>query len=339
MNGGDPAKNQTRIVAGIDEAGLGSMLGPLTMGFSVMRLPLGDVNVWDALGGIVSEKPTDGSTHIIVADSKKVYARNPRGRQRLETTALTFLGQRKTSLPKSGAEILRSAATSFRPRAADIKRHIWYGSLPKKLPIWVDSGRLELRSEALRRELLRTGIELVDCGARVIPAGQLNRSFDSTRNKGTTVWLMLRQILQHIWLEYGQEGVHLIIDRQGGRYHYGHQLQGAFPGAQMLVGLESPKQSEYRLEENSGPGTESRTMRVTFAERAEDRAFTVALGSCMAKFAREIAMEAFNSHFQAIQPDLKPTAGYTTDGRRWIKDAAKTLESQEIDRQLLIRKR
>lgn len=324
-----------RVVAGIDEAGLGPLLGPLTLGFSVLRLPRAGINVWDELAAIVSRSAREDAERLVVADSKKVYARNPRGRRRLETTVLGFLDQRPGGAPRSGPALLRCAAESMRPRAAVVAQHPWYAELPERLPYWVDAGRLELRAEALRRELARRELELVEAGVRLIPAGELNRSYRRTHNKGATVWTRVGSILKHLWQEYGPEGVHVIVDRQGGRFLYGRPLAATLPEARLRVGRESPDHSEYRLEAPDG----SRRMRVTFAEKAEDRAFTVALASCIAKYTRELAMEAFNAYFIARQPGLAPTAGYTTDGRRWVRDAEATLVAEGIDPQLLIRQR
>lgn len=328
-----------RLVAGIDEAGLGPLLGPLTLGYSLLRLPASPTNVWEALDEIVAPAPGRGEARIVVADSKKVYSRNKLGRERLETTALTFLAQRSVGMPHSGAELLRTAAASMRPRASEVARHPWYANLPEELPLWCDPGRLELRSEALRRALADNDLAVVEAGVRVIPAGELNRSFRQTRNKSATVWDLLGSLLEHFWREYGQHTPHIIIDRQGGRFRYGTLLAKLFPEARVRVGRETPKQSEYRVEAAPQDGEQPRRMRLTFAEKAEDRAFGVALGSCLAKYARELSMEAFNGYFQALQPDLIPTAGYTQDGRRWVQDAQEMLERNQIDPDILIRQR
>ncbi len=324
-----------RVVAGVDEAGLGPLLGPLTLGFGVLRLGPDTGNLWEALGSVVARSAKEDAEKLVVADSKKVYARNPRGRRRLETTVLGFLAQRPNGAPRTGAELLRCAAEEIRPRAAEVARHPWYGELPESLPVWVDAGRLELRAEALRRALTGAGVEVLDAGVRLIPAGELNRSFRRTRNKAATVWTRVASILRHLWSAYGAEDPHVIVDRQGGRFHYAVPLEAAFPEARLRVGTESPSHSEYRLEDRDGGAS----MRVTFAERAEDRAFSVALASCIAKYTRELAMLAFNGYFGARQPDLSPTAGYTTDGRRWVREAEATLRAEGIDPELLIRRR
>ena len=86
-------------------------------------------------------------------------------------------------------------------------------------------------------------------------------------------------------------------------------------------------------------GNGGRRMRLTFAEKAERRSFAVALASCIAKYARETCMAAFNDYFSGLDPDLKPTAGYRNDGWRWLKEAAGALERAQIDRAVLVRER
>ncbi len=339
MTSSIPGGEQGKIVAGIDEAGLGPLLGPLTLGFSVMRLPGSGVNVWDALDDIVAPSTGRKEERIVIADSKKVYSRNPTGRRRLETSVLTFLAQRPFGAPACGADLLRTSDAKLRPRAADVAVHPWYARLAKRLPLWCDEGRLELRAEALRRSMDSAQIQLLDAGVRLVPAGELNRSFRKTGNKSDTVWSIVAEILQHLWQEYGASHPHVIIDRQGGRFRYGKPLAKLFPESRLRIGPETPSQSEYTLEAPGIPGEAPRSMRVTFAEKAEDRAFSVALGSCVAKYARELSMEAFNDYFRGLQPDLAPTAGYTTDGRRWVAEAREMLSSNQIDPEVLIRQR
>ena len=48
------------------------------------------------------------------------------------------------------------------------------------------------------------------------------------------------------------------------------------------------------------------------------------------KYARELGMTAFNDFFTGLLAGLKPTAGYTTDGRRWLKDAEPCLRELEL---------
>ena len=126
---------KTRVVCGVDEAGLGPLLGPLTFGYSAFRIPPKGGDLWTCLEGEVARSAREGADRVVVADSKKVYARNPRGRQRLETTALAFLAQLPNGRPECGAALLRTPPPALRPRAADIECHPWYERLAEELPI------------------------------------------------------------------------------------------------------------------------------------------------------------------------------------------------------------
>lgn len=44
------------------------------------------------------------------------------------------------------------------------------------------------------------------------------------------------------------------------------------------------------------------------------------MASMLSKYLRESLMRRFNSFWQAHLPDLQPTAGYYTDGLRFLND-------------------
>jgi ribonuclease HII len=61
-------------------------------------------------------------------------------------------------------------------------------------------------------------------------------------------------------------------------------------------------------------------MNVTFMVQAEEKHMPVALASMVSKYTRELLMARFNDFFRRHWPQIKPTAGYSTDGRRFIRD-------------------
>jgi len=82
------------IVAGIDEAGLGPILGPLVMCASVFEVPddLVDQPLWDILAPAVARKAGRKSTAIAIGDSKKLFKRkSPGGLKHLERAVLATL--------------------------------------------------------------------------------------------------------------------------------------------------------------------------------------------------------------------------------------------------------
>jgi hypothetical protein len=50
-------------------------------------------------------------------------------------------------------------------------------------------------------------------------------------------------------------------------------------------------------------------------------------------------MGAFNGYFTTLQPDLRPTAGYVTDARRWMDEARPALRRADLAPRVLVRER
>lgn len=333
------------ILGGIDEAGLGPLLGPLTLGWSVLRVPSAEVDPWQLLSDCVSPTVAGAARRVVVADSKKVHARNPRGRARLERTALTFLAQLPRSEPDGAGEDVPRDARRFlfgplRPHDELVARHPWYAHLDP-LPRHQSAESLELAAAALGRGLGAADVSVLDAGVRVVPAGELNASYRETDNKSETVWQRTLEVLRHLWTEHGTEGPLVTVDLQGARQTYGGPLARGFPEAQVTRLEERPRFAVYRLDETRAGADvwRPRRMDLVFREKGDVHSFPVALASCLAKYAREIAMEGFNAYFAAAAPDLRPTAGYTTDGRRWLEDARAVLEGGDLPHDVLVRDR
>lgn len=323
----------SRIVAGIDEAGLGPLLGPLAFGLTVFELRDADVDLWGALDAAVTRDPRRDRDRLVVADSKKVYTRNSRGKARLESTVLAFLAQVAGGAPRSALELVLDAPPGCAPLSGDLDRHPWYAALPESLPQWADEGLLRLHSGRLSRAFEAAGVRLISATPRVVPAGELNRSYARTQNKSKTVWDVLAGMLRHVWNAHGESNPLVRVDRQGGRAHYAAPLLACFPEADIECLGESEGSSAYRL------WTRDRALEISFVERAEDGSLPVALASCIAKYTRETVMGAFNRWFEDLQPGLAPTAGYTTDGRRWLAEAGPALARAALPREVLIRER
>jgi hypothetical protein len=321
------------VFAGLDEAGYGPLLGPLTYGFTAFRCARREGPSWARLTSATCRVrgAAKAKARLVVADSKEVFDRTPRGAARLEATALAFLAQRAAGRPADGPGFLRTAPAGLAPEEHELARHPWYTALPGRLPQHVDGAALDGHCAALATALARAGLEVADCGARVVPVGALNAAFARFGNKGTAHLALGGALIDSLFERFGAEGLDLTCDRLGGRMRYGAELAGLLPWSEVHVVREDGAWSEYDVRRGE------RRMRIRFVEKGDGRWFAVALASCLAKHARELEMGAFNAYFGALDPSLAPTAGYVQDGRRWLRDSEAVRARVGIDAGILVR--
>lgn len=332
------------VVAGVDEAGLGPLLGPLAIGYSVFRPPEPGAALASVLESVIASAPARssardaGDRRLLVADSKIVFQRTPRGEARLETVALAFLALAAPTrcAPASGHALIAGIPEDLRS-TLDPSLDPWCAHLPERLPIRAEPAEVARHVDAIAAEMSSRSLAILDAGVRWVTPGDLNASFEKTDNKSRSHWEFSAPILARIFKDHGREGVDVLVDRHGGRMRYGPLLEETFPRARVSVLLEERTVSEYSVAQGEGEG--KMRMRVAFAERAEGASLAVALASCLAKYAREVSMRAFNDYFASLQPGLKPTAGYYSDGCRWLEEARPAIERSGLHRSRLVRAR
>jgi hypothetical protein len=318
------------VLAGIDEAGLGPLLGSLAIGYALLEVPRDESEPWKRLHPTVARTPSKRA-RVVVGDSKVVFQRTPKGARRLEETVLAF-----HALAHGGALVREPEHFLFGPLApsAEFRALPWRAELPP-LPADCAPETLELTLEVLARALARAEIAVLDCGVRLVPAAELNASYARTHNKADSLWERVLEVLHHAWSQRTRGTVLATVDMLGGRRHYGSRLARAFPEASVSLVRESEGRSAYRLAARDGRGL----MELEFRVQGETHSFAVALASCCAKYARELEMRALNAFFARWQPELVPTAGYRQDGNRWLAEAGVALEKSGVARGALVRER
>lgn len=318
-------------LAGVDEAGLGPILGPLVVSGVTLAGPEGTAP-WRLLQRHVSKlKHKQGK--VRVADSKRVH-QGPHGLRRLEETALVFWTALHGEPPATLGEWLVALGHDLAP----LQRCPWYEDLDLELPRRADRDWITLTGALVARTLQKGGCELLDIAVRAVDVEEWNQLIADTDNKSKAHFHAYAEVLGTLLLRlFGRlqsdDHAHLIADRCGGRMHYRHDLQRLCPDANVTVLAEAAGLSRYLLAQRQ------RTVQITFAERAEDRAFPTALASCCAKYLRELMVECLNRWFRRQVPDLKPTAGYYVDGHRFLADVAPQIESLQLPRHRLVRVR
>jgi hypothetical protein len=325
------------------------MLGPLVVSVSVFRVkeesPGEAPDLWKLLEKAVSRKP-DGQ-RVAVDDSKKLFHQKMgKGCRDLEEGILSFLCAKEGSLPGDFRSLLRSVAQRGRETGSRIEpngdsyleEYPWYRGQNIKLP--VDSFQNVIRSRAgkLKDALGAAGVEYLGLASRPVEVLEFNQELSSRDNKAEISFQAVGSFLKRLWKQFADEAVDVAVDRQGGRLRYGALLFEKLRPRGIHIDQESEALAIYRLSRQKSDGAAG-SFRVSFAPDSESRSLPVALASMASKYLREVHMLLFNKFWQERQANLKATAGYYLDARRFLTDIQRLKRSLGIDDALLVRRR
>lgn len=313
------------IYCGIDEAGYGPMIGPLCVGLSVFRLESWSPgqkapNLWDHLASGICRKPGDKQGRIAVADSKKLKLSNQSKTRHplihLERAVLAFAGSMGTETQTDQA-LFETLGTGF-------EGNPWYASEPVNLPLGSTIDQINIATNLVRTAAHEAGLELQTLACKAIGEQEFNETVRSTGTKAETTLRAVGHHLRRIMEEFTGEHIRAVCDRLGGRTSYGALLAREL-SADVRVVEESNRLSRYEIRKSR----DDTPMVVQFMPEAEDSHLPVALASMTAKLVRELAMARFNKYWCNRIPEIKPTAGYTQDARRWLEDAGPQVTQAE----------
>lgn len=317
------------LLAGIDEAGYGPTLGPLTVACAILRLDDADAsqgtpNLWKLLDDGVCREPgrggkADAKGRIAIADSKQLKLSNSVSTTHplvhLERGVLAFLAaSRDGSHPLSDDAFVEALDASW-------PTHECYQGDATALP--VSGGQVGIAGNLLARSLSRANVRLASLRCRVMEEPEFNRIIKDTGSKAEATATALCEHLRHAWTllkaEPDDTRLGIVCDRQGGRMAYSDLLARAVPDSTITVIEQTETRSQY-VWEHAG-----RRAGITFLVEAEQAHLPVALASMTAKYVRELAMMRFNRGWarrlvELKRPAIEPTAGYAQDARRWLSE-------------------
>lgn len=318
------------IVAGIDEAGYGPLLGPLVVTGVAFEVPDDalDASLWRCLQSSITRRVARTDRRLPVIDSKKLYTRKA-GLGLLERTALVMAATGGIT-----ANTFRDLLCRIAPQVMDdLSDHAWYREFDVNLPVANDPVDLALRANAVAKDMRDCGVRLIGVFSEPLLEGRFNRLVGGTRNKAVVSLGLALRIVDRIVSVAGGGAVHAFVDRQGGRLRYGPALMTAFDHRRLEIVAESNKRSAYRLDRRPGPAT------IEFLTGGEDRQMPIALASVISKYVRELFMVGFNAYWADRVEGLRPTAGYYQDARRFLADIGPAMERSGVRSESLVRVR
>jgi len=315
------------VLAGIDEAGYGPILGPLVVSSSVFSLPssLLPGDLWQVLRKSIGEKRQHLAGRLLVCDSKKAYSRAV-GVRHLERTALAFL-RCVSEEPATSGELLRIVCPDLSERLAS---YPWY-SAAGDYRIVADGADIALASQVLKSDLASMGIDFLAFRSCCLDVAYYNRMMAAVKNKARVLFGATAHLIKHVYDNFASDELQIVVDRQGGRIRYRRDLQRMFPEMELRIICESAHTSSYELTEAG------RRMRLHFVVGADGRFMPAALASMVSKYVRELLVASINRYFLRLDSRLRPTAGYWKDGVRFIKDLKANNPEVEFDSNQLIR--
>lgn len=314
------------ILIGVDEAGYGPNLGPLTVMATRWRVPgrPAQVDLFERLSGCVTREKPRHDQRTWIADSKTVY--NPsRGLTDLERGVRTLWSVWSgTSPPDTLAEWWRTLDPA---RFDDRTEQPWYTDDGPALPL--AGGEPSTESVvSFRRECSQAEVVLETVRGRIVCPTRFNAEVARVGTKGRMLSETTLHLVAEVLAGRFDEPTLVLLDKHGGRNQYREFLLPWIDGRLPVCLEEGAERSRYRVEQ------------VEFRFQAKSEAhFPVAAASMFAKYVRELTMEPFNRWWCERIPGLAPTAGYPLDAKRFWTEIAATAAREGIPKSLLWRER
>ena len=323
---------------GTDEAGYGPNLGPLLIcatlweSKSECESELDPENLYEPLSGIISPDSVKGGAKggehraVRIADSKQVHDKKNPGT--LEKAV--FIPARTIGIqPRDDLSLW----ADFAPGAAEQQEALpWYDGVAQPVPTHADLEEIESHAARLADRFDETGLRLKRILATAVYPRRFNAIVEETGSKGVLLSNETMRLAATLASDVEEGTIHVTCDKHGGRNKYRPLLEAHFEDAFVEIYEEGRHRSHYRF----GPTT--RRFEFTFRTKAE-ACLPVALASCVAKYLRERAMDRVNAFWRGHLPDLKPTAGYPVDAKRFLTEIEAKAEELGIEKGLFWRNR
>ena len=333
----------------IDEAGLGPLLGPLSLASCrsnaapehLQRL-LEDLDFWPRIGRTTHRTVRNGRTvrtdeeQAPLAESKAIY-RGSGGFARLERLALSLY------LAADGALGFNSDIWAIFSEAEcrEFLQIAWYRDFfgtkntdfaPDLLqvPLAVKIEEVIVQAQLLRDQLAMRGWTIALDGL-LLSERQFNHHIERCGNKSLVLQAQVARLLHNYadgWQsarkgdDNAQSG-YCVIDRLGGRKYYRPWLEQIFPDWQVETLCETARRSEYRLLEGEhnlffGQNSGGRAFDLYFWVDGDGKNILCAMASVWAKYRREVLMRQFNRYWQQTLRTVPQTSGYYRDAQLFL---------------------
>ncbi|HEV3415530.1 MAG TPA: hypothetical protein VG056_01900 [Pirellulales bacterium] len=319
-----------RYLIGTDEAGYAPNLGPLVISATTWEIDdrIDDDRLYDALDDVVCVSPRDAHTaRVAWADSKVLYSPG-QGLAALERGMLAALCLIDAT-PADWRGLWRALDSDAAERLEAVPWHIGFNA---ELPLAADLADLGSLVAAIDSGCATAGARLVGIASKAVFPEEFNELVERHGNKAEVLSRLTLELIARSMDRLEMMPMRILCDKHGGRNRYGRLLQQQFCERLVEIREEGPIESAYAW------GPDDARVEVRFRMGCESF-LPVALASMASKYLREVAMLAFNRFWCQRLPELRPTAGYPTDAKRFKHQISALQSELGIDDGLLWRVR
>ena len=317
---------------------------------------LGAIDLYQRLAPVVVPH-WDGGKNLAIADSKTLYAPAV-GPERLELGVHTVLHMMRTA-PQTWSELVGILEADSDGRRAQLP---WHQNYDCQLPISASESRIFDLSKQLQERCHDSEAIPVKLQAQLVFPAEFNDLVQYYGSKGAALshvtLSLVRQLVDFLKTSPGLShtvdpgdpdatSMFIVCDKHGARNRYLALLQHHFPEPWIQILTEGKNESRYHWDRSTAGGVsphlegevaDGGPVEICFRTKGESFLPT-ALASMTAKYLRELSMRAVNEFWCPRVPNLKPTAGYPTDARKFKKAIDGKQRELGIDNHILWRNR
>ena len=318
------------FLIGTDEAGYGPNLGPLVVSATVWRVDSLQDDLYTHLRGAI-RRPSDkvDKETIVIGDSKELY-KPGKGLSGLEQGVFSCLAAVKKR-PRTWRTIWKSLAKQDSKAISELP---WYRDFDDRLPVELPAKDVRSKVDRLMNCCESAKCLPTQIKSRVICPPKFNSLCEEYGNKASALSITTLELARDVLATLPEdEPAYILCDKHGGRNKYGPLLHEVFPDQLAMVRSEGRAESVYEFD------SKKRSREFVFRAKADQSYLPSALASMVSKYLRELAMRAFNEFWAARVEDLKPTAGYPVDARRFKREIEEAQKELGIEDSMLWRSR
>ncbi len=326
-------------VIGTDEAGYGPNLGPLVVGATLWHVKdvganADQVDFFRQLKSVVCQPSSKTANKIQVGDSKKLYQSGGRIGP-LETSLLAFLSA--TGQVTIDTDSALNWATVYSELTGvdrkNLESETAYQWKELTIPRVADSQQVQKFATALSNAFKSSQVTCQKVVADLVFPANFNDGLVSFGNKASLLSSVTLQLVRRL-LSLVPDGQQVLVlcDKHGGRSHYAGVIQQEMTDVLVSILQEGRQLSRYKWRD------ESHDVEIRFIVKGEHQ-MPIALASMTAKYLRELSMDAWNRYWCEKIPNLKPTAGYPQDAKRFRKDIQEVQRAMHLEDHCIWRKK